>query len=86
MSVLPSGKGVLIAQGLSPAPSGSVYELWLSEDARYVPVRTFTPDGGDVVLPFSTTSGSYTGAAITVERHYVTQPTRAPSYSGSLSA
>ena len=86
MSVLPSGRGVLIAQGLRPAPRGSVYELWLAQDARYVPVRTFTPDGGDVLLPFSVEGGSYTGAAITIEQHYVTQPTRAPSYSGSLTA
>ena len=86
MSVLPNGKGVLIAQGLEPAPSGSVYELWLAQDARYVPVQTFVPEGGDVVLPFSVAGSSYTGAAVTVERHYVTQPTRAPSYSGSLTA
>jgi hypothetical protein len=86
MSVLPTGKGVLIAQGLTQAPSGSVYELWLSQDTRYVPVRTFSPDGGDVVLPFNVSAGQYTGAAITVEQHYVTQPTRSPSWSGSLTA
>jgi len=86
MSVLPSGKGVLIAQGLAPAPSGSVYELWLAQDSRYIPARVFTPDGGDVVLAFSVTGGSYTGAAITVEQHYVTQPTGAPSFSGFLTA
>ena len=86
MSVLPNGKGVLIAQGLQKAPKGSVYELWLAQDARYVPVRTFVPESGDVILPFSVAGASYTGAAVTVEQHYVTQPTRAPSYSGSLTA
>jgi len=86
MSVLPTGKGVLIAQGLASAPSGSVYELWLAQDSRYVPVRVFSPDNGDVVLPFTAVAGQYTGAAITIEKGYVTQPTRAPSYSGSLTA
>src|SRR5438876_460548 len=51
VSVLPDGTGVLIAQGMGAPPSGSVYELWLAKDARYIPVRTFSPDGGDVVLP-----------------------------------
>ena len=86
MSVLPNGSGVFIAHGMAGPPSGSVYELWLAKDARYVPVRTFSPDGGDVVLPFTVDPGTYTSAAVTIEHGYVTQPTRAPTYFGPISA
>jgi hypothetical protein len=86
MSVLPNGSGVFIAHGMAAPPSGSVYELWLAKDARYVPVRTFSPDGGDVVFSFTVEPGSFTSTAITVERTYVTQPTRAPTYFAPLPA
>jgi len=85
-SILPNGTGVFIAHDLAAPPNGSVYELWVAKDARYIPVRTFSPDGGDVVLPFNLGAGAYASVAVTVERHYVTQPTRAPAYSGTLSA
>ncbi|TMK80356.1 MAG: hypothetical protein E6G46_09415 [Actinobacteria bacterium] len=84
-SILPNGTGVFIAHGLAAPPSGSVYELWVAKDARYIPVRTFSPDAGDIVLPFNVDAGAYASVAVTVERHYVTQPTRTPAYSGSLS-
>jgi len=84
MSVLPNGTGVLIAQGMGAPPSGSIYELWLARDARYIPVRTFSPDGGNVVLPFKVDPGSYTSTAVTIERAYVTQPTRSPTYFASI--
>jgi hypothetical protein len=84
MSVLPDGTGVLIAQGIGAPPRGSVYELWLAKDARYIPVRTFSPDGGNVVLHFKVDPGSYTSTAVTIERSYVTQPTRSPTYFASI--
>lgn len=86
MSVLPSGSGVLIAHGLAQPPSGSVYELWLAQDGRYIPVRVFSPSGGDVVLSFNVSPGAYTGTAVTVEHRFVQQPTSAPIYMGSLPA
>jgi len=84
MSVLPNGTGVFIAHGMAAPPGGSVYELWLAQDARYVPVRTFSPDAGDVVLSFRVDPGSYTATAVTVEHRFVRQPTRAPAYFGSI--
>jgi len=84
-SVLPNGTGVFIAHGMAAPPSGSVYELWLAQDARYVPVKVFSPDGGDVVVSFTVAPGSYTASAVTIERSYVRQPTRAPAYFGPIS-
>lgn len=86
MSVLPSGSGVLIAQGLAAPPKGSVYELWLAKDGQYVPVRVFSPTGGDVVLSFSVSPGAYTGTAVTIEHGFVSHPSTSPIYSGSLPA
>jgi hypothetical protein len=86
VSVLPNGTGAFIAHGMAAPPSGSVYELWLAQDARYVPVKVFSPDGGDAVVSFTVEPGSYTASAVTIERSYVRQPTRAPTYFASLPA
>jgi hypothetical protein len=85
MSVLPNGTGVFIAHDMAAPPSGSIYELWLAQDARYVPIKVFSPDGGDVVVSFTVAPGSYTAGAVTIERSYVQQPTRAPVYFGPIS-
>src|SRR5438552_1278773 len=57
-SILPNGTGVFIAHGLAAPPSGSVYELWVAKDARYILVRMFSPDAGDIVLPFNVDAGA----------------------------
>ena len=36
---------VLAIEGLDPAPSGSVYEFWLSEGPLHISAGTFTADG-----------------------------------------
>ena len=84
LSVLPSGTGVLIGQSLAAPPKGTVYELWLAKDGRYIPVRVFTPNGGDVVLPFTTTPDSYSDSAVTVEHGFVQRPTTSPVYTGTF--
>jgi anti-sigma factor RsiW len=86
VSVLPSGKGVLIASGLAAPPKGSVYELWLAKDGGYVPVRVFSPAAGDAVLSFRVAPAPYSGSAVTVERGFVRQPTTTPIFSGSIPA
>lgn len=36
---------IVAVEGLGPAPSGSVYELWLSEGPLHISAGTFTGDG-----------------------------------------
>ena len=41
-----SGTRMIVAiEGLAPAPSGSVYELWLSQGPLHISAGTFTADG-----------------------------------------
>ena len=86
LAYLPSGSGVLLGRGIAAPPKGSVYELWLARDSRYVPVAVFSPDDGAVVLRFSVDPAEYAVAAVTIERRFVPQPTRAPVYSATIAA
>lgn len=40
----PSGRAVLIANGLPPIPTGKEYQLWFIVDNKPIPGKTFAPD------------------------------------------
>ena len=60
----------LMVNGLAPAPSGSVYQVWLTYEGSMVPGNTFSvdQDGYAVVnLDLSGDATEYIGASVTVE-------------------
>lgn len=63
-------RALLMVNGLSPAPTDSVYQVWLIYEGREVPGRTFTVDryGYAVVdLDLIGDARDYIGASVTVE-------------------
>ncbi|MDP6273925.1 MAG: anti-sigma factor [Dehalococcoidia bacterium] len=63
-------QALLMVNGLAPAPTGSVYQVWLTYEGHVVPGDTFTvdQDGYAVVnLELSGDATEYIGASVTME-------------------
>ena len=75
---------LLVATGLPDPPAGRVYELWFLDGATAVPIGTFVPKEGRVVLELKKDPSSFRGAAITIEERFVTAPTTDPVYAGTI--
>ncbi|HVL32071.1 MAG TPA: anti-sigma factor [Actinomycetota bacterium] len=88
VSVLPSGKGVLVAANLPAPPEGKVMELWLLKEGIPTPAKVFEGVRGQVWLLFEVAPGHYDHAAITIEPgpHGTQRPTGPMIYSGELTA
>ncbi|MCM0620268.1 anti-sigma factor [Nocardioides bruguierae] len=59
-------QAVIITSGMSEAPDGSVYELWLDHDGEMV-AAGFMPDGPDNEVLLSGDAATATGLGISVE-------------------
>ncbi len=81
----PEASAVLVAEALGAPPAGHVYELWFL-DGSAVPVETFVPEEGRVVLALPKNPTGFRGAAITIEKGFVQKPTVEPLYSATLEA
>jgi hypothetical protein len=63
-----STQAFLMATDLPPTPAGSVYQLWVADDAGVHPLGTFVYDGSGVfVAPFGVDLGTSTAAMVTLE-------------------
>jgi hypothetical protein len=80
----PQAQPLLVASGLPAPPAGRVYELWFLDGATPVPVRTFVPNDGRIVLELPKDPSAFRGAAITIEEGFVTAPTTDPVYAGTI--
>jgi anti-sigma-K factor RskA len=62
------GEGWFVADGMSEAPSGSVYELWLIDDSGATPAGLFdATNGGRVAHPITGDISSVAAIGVTVE-------------------
>lgn len=79
-SVVPNEDGaVFIAADLSPAPSESVYQLWLKLGGRIVSGGVFEPSKGIAIVPIDEPFDQLDGALVTIEPPGGSaQPTSAP--------
>ena len=59
------GKAVIRTTGLSPAPAGKVYQLWLQEPSGLVPAGLFSAGDSEVVLRGD--AAGALGAGLTIE-------------------
>lgn len=82
----PGARAVLIGRRVPVPPRGRVFELWLLRGGRTLPLRTFLPSDGRVVLPLEVDVSTASGVAVTIEAGFVRAPTTAPVYAGSLEA
>lgn len=78
---------VFVAQGMSPAPEGKVYELWQMQGScapeddgpcDVSPSVTFEPDDGIVQVDVDGSVADFSDAAVTVEEGLVDEPTTDP--------
>lgn len=73
------GYGVLVLDGLAPAPGGKSYQAWLIRPNAKTPKPAAVFSGADVVVPLTTTVPPGGAVAITIERAGgVSAPTRTP--------
>jgi anti-sigma-K factor RskA len=82
----PGARAVLIGRQMPAPPRGRVFELWLLRGGETLPVGTFSPTGGRLVLPLNINVSTARGVAVTIESRFVRAPTTAPVYAGSLEA
>ncbi|MFP5224543.1 MAG: anti-sigma factor domain-containing protein [Actinomycetota bacterium] len=80
----PGSQGVLLADRLSPPPQGKVFELWFIRSGTPVPVDVFRPQEGRVRVDVSSVPRGAEVVAVTVEDRFVSQPTTAPIFVGTL--
>lgn len=67
--VAPNGVGsVFVASGLTPAPEGRTYQLWLISAGKPVSAGTFEIEDGIAVLDVAQPIEDYEAAAVTIER------------------
>lgn len=67
-SVVPNEDGaVFIATDLSPAPSESVYQLWLKQGGRIVSAGVFEPTDGIAIVEIDEPFHELDGALVTIE-------------------
>lgn len=62
------GYGVLVVDGLSPAPSGKSYQAWVIRPSADAPQSGAVFSGSDVVVPLTTAVPPGAAVAITLER------------------
>lgn len=62
------GYGVLVLDGLSPAPAGKSYQAWVIKPNAQAPESAAIFSGGDVVVPLTTPVPPGAAVAITLER------------------
>lgn len=62
------GYGVLVLDGLSPAPVGKSYQAWVIKPNAQAPESAAIFSGGDVVVPLTTPVPPGAAVAITLER------------------
>lgn len=62
------GYGVLVLDGLSPAPAGKSYQAWVIKPNAQAPESAAIFSGGDVVVPLTTQVPPGAAVAITLER------------------
>lgn len=68
VALAPDGRGILIVDGLQPAPAGKVHELWLIADGQAHPVGVFDVDTERTIVPLQIEGRGFDAAAITIER------------------
>lgn len=68
VAIAADGSGVLVVEGLAPAPAGKIHELWLIEGGQPRPVDVFPITGERTIVPISVEDRTFDAAAITIER------------------
>lgn len=68
VAIAPDGRGVLIVDGLQPAPPGKVHELWLIADGQAHPIDVFDVDAERIIVPLQIEGSGFDAAAVTIER------------------
>jgi hypothetical protein len=80
--------GVITFRGMTPPPSGQVYQLWMIEDGQALPGPTFTPDdSGEAMVQVPGEGANSQAMAVTMEPEGGSEtPTTTPIMQGSLTA
>ena len=82
---LGSGRAVLMAENLPPAPEGEVYQAWLMHDGVPSPAETFQPQDGQTATPIEGSLEDADAVAVTVEPSGgSSMPTSEPLLTASL--
>ncbi len=85
----PDGWGGIIAfRGMTPPPSGQVYQLWMIENGKAIPGPTFVPDaGGQATIQVPGEAATSQAMAITMEPDGGSDtPSTTPIMQGDLTA
>jgi hypothetical protein len=82
------GEAVLVGHDIAAPSSDEVLQLWLVQAGRATSAGVFRPDRGSVVVPLRVDPSGFDQVAVTVEPgpKGAARPSRAPVYSGSITA